>query len=63
MLSLSLKKHSNAFKQSRRLNKEQIKKQLLDPFIYDDINEKDSARADAITYYQEAIEIIKNAKI
>ena len=44
---------------SNRLNKEQIKKQLLYSFVYDDINKEDlSARADAIKDYQEAMEII-----
>ena len=44
---------------SNRLNKEQIKKQLLDLFVYDDINKEDlSAREDAIKDYQEAMEII-----
>ena len=60
---LQLKKHSNAVKQSRRLNKEQIKKQLFDSFVYDDTNKKDlSARADVIKDYQEAVEIIKECK-
>ena len=44
---------------SNRLNKEQIKKQLLDSFLYDDVNKEDlSARAEAIKDYQEAMEII-----
>ena len=60
---LQLKKHSNAVKLSRRLNKEQIKKQLFDSFVYDDTNKKDlSARADVIKDYQEAVEIIKECK-
>ena len=60
---LQLKKHSNAVKQSRRLNKEQIKKQLFDSFVYDNTNKKDlSARADVIKDYQEAVEIIKECK-
>ena len=50
-------------KQSRRLNKEQIKKQLLDFFVYDDINKEDlSARADAIKDYQEPMETIKECE-
>ena len=58
-----MKKHSNAVKQSRRLNKEQIKKQLLDSFVYDDVNKEDlSARADAIKDCQEAMEIIKECE-
>ena len=37
-----MKKHSNAVKQSRRFNKERIKKQLLDALVYDEnINEED----------------------
>ena len=60
---LQLKKHSNAVKQSRRVNKEQIKKQLFDSFVYDDTNKKNlSARADVIKDYQEAVEIIKECK-
>ena len=58
-----MKKHLNAVKQSRRLNKEQIKKQLLDFFVYDDINKEDlSARADAIKDYEEAMETIKECE-
>ena len=58
-----MKKHSNAVKQLRRLNKEQIKKQLFDSFVYDDTNKEDlSARADAIKDYQEAMQIIKECK-
>ena len=55
-----MKKHSNAIKQSRRINKEEIKKQLLDSFAYDDINKEDlSVRADTVKDYQEAMKIIK----
>ena len=44
----------------RRLNKEQIKKQLFDSFACDDINKEDvSATADAIKDYQETMETIK----
>ena len=47
----------------RRLNKEQIKKQLFDSFVYDDTNKEDlSARADVIKDYQEAMQIIKECK-
>ena len=58
-----MKKHYNAVKQSRRLNKEQIKKQLIESFVSDDANKKElSARADAITDYREAMEIIKECE-
>ena len=44
----------------RRLNKEQIKKQLFDSFVCDDINKEDvSATADAIKDYQETMKTIK----
>ena len=56
-------KHPNAVKQLRRLNKDQIKKQLYDSLVYDDTNKEDlSARADAIKDYQEAMQIIKECK-
>ena len=58
-----MKTHSNAVKQSRRPNKEQIEKQLLNSFVYDDINKEDlSARADTIKDYQEAIKVIKECE-
>ena len=58
-----MKTHSNAVKQSRRPNKEQIEKQLLNSFVYDDINKEDlSARADTIKDYQEALKIIKECE-
>ena len=42
----------NAVKQSRRFNKEQIKKQLLDSLVHDEnINNEDlSARVDTVSY-------------
>ena len=47
----------------RRLNKEQIKKQLFDSFVCDDINKEDvSATADAIKDYQETMETIKECE-
>ena len=61
-LFLQLKKHYNAVKQSRRLNKEQIKKQLIELFVSDDANKKElSARADAITDYRDAITDYRDA--
>ena len=57
---LQLKKHFNAVKQSRRFNKEQIKKQLLDSFVYNEIDKEGlSARADTVKDCQEAVKIIK----
>ena len=51
----------NAVKQSRRFNKEQIKKQLLDSLVHDEnINNEDlSARVDTVRDCQEAMKIIK----
>ena len=56
-----MKKHHNVVKQSRRLNKEHIKKQLLDSFAYNEnITKKDlSARVDTVEDCQRAMEIIK----
>ena len=63
-LFLQLKKHSNAVKQSRRFNKEQIKKQLLDSFVYDEnINEEDlSVRVGNVKDCQEVMKIIKECE-
>ena len=59
-----MKKHSNAVKQSRRVNKEQIKKQLLDSLAYDEnINEEDlSVRVDNVKDCQEVMKIIKECE-
>ena len=59
-----MKKHPNAVKQSRRFNKEKIKKQLLDSLVYDEnINNEDlSARVDTVIDYQEAMKIIKGCE-
>ena len=47
----------------RRLNKEQIKKQLFGSFVCDDINKEDvSATADPIKDYQETMETIKECE-
>ena len=55
-----MKKHPNTVRQSRRFNKEQIKKQLLDSFVYGEINREDlSTRADNVKNCQEAVKIIK----
>ena len=55
-----MEKHPNAIKKSRRLNKEQVKKQLLVSFVYDDINKEDlTKRADTIKDYQEAMKVIE----
>ena len=55
-----MRKHPNAVKQSKIFNKEQIKKQLLDSFVYDEINKEDlSARVDTVKDCQEAMKIIK----
>ena len=64
MLSLCfiffIKRYSNDVKQSRRFNKEQIKKQLLDSFVYDKINKEDlSAKLDTVNDCQKAVKIIK----
>ena len=63
-LLLQLKKHSNAVEQSRRFNKEQIKKQLLDSLAYDEnINEEDlSVRVDNVKDCQEVMKIIKECE-
>ena len=63
-LLLQLKKHSSAVKQSRRFNKEQIKKQLLDSLAYDEnINEEDlSVRVDNVKDCQEVMKIIKECE-
>ena len=59
-----MKKHPNAVKQSRRFNKEKIKKQLLDSLVYDEnINNEDlSARVDTVIDYQEAMKVIKGCE-
>ena len=59
-----MKKHPIAVKQSRRFNKEQIKKQSLDSFVYDEnINKEDlSARLDTVQGCQEAMKIIKECE-
>ena len=55
-----MKKHPNTVRQSRRFNKEQIKKQLLDSFVYGEINREDlSTRTDNVKNCQEAVKIIK----
>ena len=56
-----MKKHPNVVKQSRRLNKEKIKKQLLDSFVYNqNITKEDlSARVDTVEDCQEAMKIIE----
>ena len=55
-----MKKHPNTVRQSRRFNKEQSKKQLLDSFVYGEINGEDlSTRADNVKNCQEAVKIIK----
>ena len=63
-LLLQQKKHSNAVKQSRRFNKEQIKKQLLDSLAYDEnVNEEDlSVRVDNVKDCQEVMKIIKECE-
>ena len=63
MLSLCLKKHPNAVKKPRRLNKGQIKNHLLVSFVYDDINKEDlSERADTTKDYREAIKVIEECE-
>ena len=64
-LFLQFKKHSNVLKQLRRLNKEQIKKQLLDsPFHNENITKKDvSAWVDAVDDCQEAMKLIDFLKL
>ena len=58
-----MKKHPNAVRQSRRFNKEQIKKQLLDSFVYNEINKEDLiARADNVQNCQEATKIMKECE-
>ena len=58
-----MKKHPNTVKQSRRFNKEQIKKQLLDSFVYDRINKEDlRTKADNVKNCQEAVKIIKECE-
>ena len=57
-----MKKHSNAVKQSRRLNKEQTKNLLLDSFVYNDNKEDLSTTGYTIKDYHEAIEIIKECE-
>ena len=58
-----MKKHPDAVKQLKRLNKEQIKKQLLESFLYDDIYKEDlSPSADIIKDYQEAIKVLKECE-
>ena len=55
-----MKKHPNTVRQSRRFNKEQIKKQLLDSFVYGKINREDlSTRTDNVKNCQEVVKIIK----
>ena len=55
-----MKKHPNTVRQSRRFNKEQSKKQLLDSFVYGEINGEDlSTRADNVKNCQETVKIIK----
>ena len=63
-LFLQLKEHSNAVKQSRRFNKEQIKKQLLDSLVYDEnINEEDlSVRVGNVKDCPEVMKIIKECE-
>ena len=58
---LFLKKHPNVVKQSKRLNKEQIKKQLLESFVYNEnITKEDlSAWVDTVEDYEEAMKIIE----
>ena len=54
-----VEKALNSVKHSRRLNKEQIKKQ----FFYHNINKEVlSARADTIKDYQEAMKIIRECE-
>ena len=59
-----MKKHLSVVKQSRRLNKEQIKKQLLDSFVYkENITKEDlSAREDNVEDCQEAMVIIEECE-
>ena len=57
-----MKEHPSAVKQSGRLNKEQIKKQLLDSFVYDDINKEYLSARDTIKDHQEAMKIIKECE-
>ena len=58
-----MKKHPNAVRQSRRFNKEQIKKQLLDSFVYNEINKEDLiAKADNVQNCQEATKIMKECE-
>ena len=58
-----MKKHPNAVRQSRRFNKEQIRKQLLDSFVYDKINKEDlSAGADNIKNRQEELKFIEECE-
>ena len=58
---LLLKKYPNVVKQSKRLKKEQIKKQLLDSFVYNEnITKEDlSAWVDTVEDYEEAMKIIE----
>ena len=58
-----MKKHPNAVSQSRRFNNEQIRKQLLNSFVYDKINREDlSAGADNVKNCQEAVKIIEECE-
>ena len=58
-----MKKHPSAVRQSRRFNKVQTKKQLLDSFVYDEINKEDlSKRADNVKNCQEAVNLIKECE-
>ena len=58
-----MKKYPNAVRQSRRFNKEQIKKQLLDSFVYNEINKEDLiAKADNVQNCQEATKIMKECE-
>ena len=58
-----MKKHPNIVKQLRRFNKEQIKKQFLNSFVYDRITKEDlSKKADNVKNCQEAAKIIKECE-
>ena len=58
-----MKKDPNAVRQSRRFNKEQIRKQLLDSFVYDEINKEDlSAGADNVKNCKEELKFIEECE-
>ena len=60
-----MKKHPNAIRQSRRFKKEQIKKEFLDSFAYNEISKEDlsaRARADNMKNCRQAMKIINECE-